>query len=80
MRTLANAILDLAAFLELSGDDVIDPDAAVNALESLASALKSASPEEVAAIRSAIREQIASSASPERAAFLRSFAENAGLP
>ena len=80
MRTLANAILDLAAFLELSGDDVIDPDAAVNAMESLAFSLKSATPEEVAAVRSAIREQVASAPSPERAEFLRSFAENVGLP
>ena len=78
MRTLANAIIDLAAFLELSGDDIVDPDAAVNAMESLAFALKSATPEEVGAIRSAIRERLGSS-SPERAEFLRSFAENVGL-
>lgn len=80
MRSLANAILDLAAFLELSGDDVLDPDAAVNAMESLAFALKSATPEEIAAIHSSIREQLASSPSPERAKFLRSFVENVGLP
>ena len=80
LRNLANAILDLAAFLELSGDDVVDPDVAVKAMESLAFALKSATPDEVAAIRSAIREQVASSPSPERAAFLRTFSENVGLP
>ena len=80
MRTLANAIIDLAAFLELSGDDVVDPDAAVNALESLAFALNSATPEEVAAVRSAIRDQLTLSPSRERAEFLRSFAESVGLP
>ncbi len=37
---LMRAIVDCIAFVELSGDEVIDPDAAVNLLESLASMLK----------------------------------------
>lgn len=59
MKTLAKALIEIAAFVELSGDDVIDPDLAVRALESMANTLHSASPEELVAIRAALSEMIA---------------------
>jgi hypothetical protein len=42
--TLMKAIVEYAAFLSLSRDDVIQPDAAVAQLEQLATALKELSP------------------------------------
>jgi hypothetical protein len=45
-RHLMEAIIQYAAFLELSGDEVINPDAAVRELESLASTLASLSQQE----------------------------------
>ncbi len=56
MKTLAKALIQTAAFLELSGDDVVKPDEAVRALEGIADALHSASPDEAAAIRDALQE------------------------
>lgn len=41
-REIIAAIVDLAIFLEDSDDDVLDPDAAVQAMEQLASNLQSA--------------------------------------
>ena len=46
MRAVARALLETAAFLELSEDDVVDPDSAVKAMESIASALSKTTPEE----------------------------------
>ena len=50
MNSIAEALIDTAAFLELSGDDVVKPDAAVQALESIATSLADASPEEKKAL------------------------------
>ena len=55
MKTLAKALIRTAAFLELSGDDTINPDDAVRALEGIAHTLQSASPEELAAVRDALQ-------------------------
>ena len=43
VRTL---VLDALAFLELSGDEVVDPDAAVGLTESIAATLKALAPAE----------------------------------
>ena len=50
MQTLAKAIVEVLAFLELSGDDVIDPAVAVKLMESMAATLQEASEEERDAI------------------------------
>jgi hypothetical protein len=50
MDAIAEALIDTAAFLELSGDDVIKPDAAIQALESIATSLADASAEEKKAL------------------------------
>jgi hypothetical protein len=78
MKTLAKVIVDLAGFLELSGDDVVDLDAAVAALESMAAGLANATPAE----RKALRTAAATRAKGERGearAFFQSFMEAAGL-
>lgn len=67
MKALAKAIIGAAAFLELSSDDTINPDDAVKALEDISSNLRSASPDEVAAIRMALQDLTAE----ERANFGR---------
>ncbi len=46
MKNLCRAIIWSACFLEMSGDDIIDPDSAVNALEDIATALQQATEEE----------------------------------
>ena len=83
MITLAKALIQAAAFIELSSDDTVNPDDAVRALEDIAATLQSASPDEVAAIRAALQELIAE----ERASFARAdalrfyehFLESVGL-
>jgi hypothetical protein len=80
LRTLANAILDLAAFLELSDDETLDSRSALKALEWLSYSLQSAAPEEIAAINAAIQEQLLKEKNPARIEFLKSFPENLGLP
>jgi hypothetical protein len=80
LRTLANAILDLAAFLELSDDETIDSRAALKTLEWLAYSLRSATAEENAALREAVADQLATERYPDRITFLKSFTENIGLP
>jgi hypothetical protein len=80
LRILANAILDLAAFLELSDDETVDSRAALKALEWLAYSLQSATPEEIKAFYAAVNEQLENEQNPARVAFLKSFTENIGLP
>ena len=68
MKILAEALIQAAAFLELSGEDVVTLDGSVKALEDIAHTLQSASPEELTAIREALHEMTAA----ERASFARS--------
>ena len=51
MKNLCQTIIWSACFLEQSGDDVVDPDSAVKALEDIASALQAATEEEKKAFR-----------------------------
>jgi len=83
MKTLAKALVETAAFLEFSTDDTINPDDAVRELEGIAHTLHSASPEEVAAIREALKEMVeARQTEPSRAAartFSAAFLESMGV-
>lgn len=54
MDRLAAAVVEAIAFLELSGDDVLDADSAVAAMESIAAALGDSTLDERAAISSAV--------------------------
>lgn len=85
MKTLAKAILNLASLIELSSDDLIDPDLAVEALEQLASDLSDATPGEIEYLKAAIRQEIVEigdDRTPEqqsRITFFLDFMENVGL-
>ena len=58
MKAIATALLNLAAFVELAGDDVIDPDSSADALEQLGSDLDEASPEERKFLKKLIEKEI----------------------
>lgn len=75
MKYLAKAVLQSAAFLELSSDGDLDPDCAVGALEDLAHTISQMSAAEHAALRDATREALrAELAAPgPRAAALRFY-------
>jgi hypothetical protein len=87
MKALARSVIKATLFLEASGDDVVDPDAAVRALEGIAHELASTSEAERLALREVLDELIrAEQAGPsdsapraEAVAFYRSFMENFGL-
>jgi len=83
MKNLARAVINAAAFLEFSDDDTIDPDDAVRALEDLASFLLPASPDEIAAIRSVLEEELDAAnqrgASEEVLDFYRNFLKHCGI-
>jgi hypothetical protein len=82
-RVLVELILDLAAFLDLSGEDTVREDAAVNQLEWIAWKLQRLRPDERAEFIN-YTEDYAEAAQrrserSEYIEFLRSFAEDAGL-
>jgi hypothetical protein len=58
MKAIGTALLNLAAFVELSGDDAIDPDLAVKALEQLSVDLNQAEPGEKAYLKALMRQEI----------------------
>ena len=51
MKNLCQAIIWSACFMELSADDIVNPDSAVKALEDIASVLQAATAEEKQAFR-----------------------------
>ena len=83
MKSLARAVLNSAAFLELSTDDVLDPRLAVKALEDITTILGSSTAAERAALRAACQEAfvrgLASGAQDAELEFYRSFMKNVGL-
>ncbi len=54
MNALAQTVIHALAFLELSDDETIDPDSAVEAMEMLAADLQECTAEEKAALKRAI--------------------------
>ena len=87
MKALARSVIETALFLELSGDDVVDPDSAVRALEGIAQELAGTGDAERLALREVLDELIGreqagpggSAPRPEVIEFYRSFMENFGL-
>jgi len=80
---LIDALIDLLAFLELSGDDVVNPDSAVQAMESAAATLQKLSPEDRRVFIDHLHHQTdvqrKRGADQERVKFLESLAGNIGL-
>lgn len=86
MKSLAHAVINLAAFIELSSDDAINSDAAVQALEQLASDLENAESEEIEHLEAVIRQklfELGEERTPEQeklAEFYSNFLEDFRLP
>jgi hypothetical protein len=75
------ALVDAIAFIANSGDDAVDPDAAVGRLESISATLRK-SPADVKAFLafvSGAAERARSNGDVERAGFLTSLQERLGL-
>ena len=83
MKTLARVVINFAAFIGLSGDDVIDPDSAVKALEEIGSYLADCSNEERAALQESLQEErlkrAAAGRSEEELAFFDDFMDSFDL-
>lgn len=77
-KYVAQAIVEVAVFLEFSGEEAINPDAAVQALEQLASTLQLADSEAKSSLCSQF-EIIAMKYSGEQAEFVESLGEALGL-
>ena len=73
------AVMDTMLFFATVDDDVLDPDTCVQVLEDLSSALQSLSPAGRETIAELARRRAQAEADPRRAAFFRTFAEDAGL-
>ena len=84
VKTIAKALIETAAVLAMSVDDVVHPDHAVRAVESIGNTLRSASPEELKALREALSELAAAErlglARKDRLRFYADFWEGFGLP
>jgi len=75
---VARAIVELAIFLEFSADDVVDPDAAIQRLEQLASTLQMMDLESRSSLCSQFK-SIAMEYSDEQARFVESLGDVLGL-
>ncbi len=80
---LLAALLHTMSFLEFSDDDAVDPDSAVEAMESVSTYLQRLSPEQVSAIQGQLT-KIAAYArkkklSDEFVEYIGGFLENAGV-
>ncbi|MCC6996748.1 MAG: hypothetical protein IT370_19200 [Deltaproteobacteria bacterium] len=73
--TLIGIVLEAAAFLELSPDDVVAPDAAVAQLEDMTANLHALPAAELDQVVAYIRGRAASDPDPARRAFFSSFAD-----
>jgi hypothetical protein len=85
MKFLAEAVVESAAFLALSGDGVINPDSAVKELESMSHRLRSASEAEKNALLEYCHQQLSrlstaeARLNQERRDFYQRFFEAMGL-
>ena len=82
-KTLIKVIVQNLAFLELSGDDIINPDAAVRAIESVATELDALTDREKAMFSDFVGkladEEERAGQPQERVEFIRSIPEALGL-
>jgi hypothetical protein len=77
-RAVLEALVDCLAFIEQSPDDVIDPDAAVRALEDVASRLAALAPREREPLLRRLR-ALAEEADAPRREFIERMPESLGL-
>lgn len=83
MNHLARAVVDALAFLELSPDAKVDPDAAADAMESIVTILRECTPEERQALEEAVlaesNRRNESEAPEEEIDFFENFFEDFGI-
>ena len=79
MEHIARAFLSVAAFIELSGDDVVDPDSACNALEEIAVQLQRCTEDEIALLRKVLAEFSTSATNESEREFFKGFLGNFGI-
>jgi hypothetical protein len=83
MKTLARALINAAAFLELSGEQALDPGASVQALEEIAYTLSHCTPEEKGTLAEVLAEmraaELETGPRPEVLEFLDTFLVAFGL-
>lgn len=78
VRVLAHALVEVAVFVESADDDVLDPDAGVRLLESVAHRMQALSDADAAALGEVLL-RIADDYGPERE-LVRELPESLGLP
>ena len=76
---LMGIVVDVMAFFELSGDDVVHPDSAVTWLESISYKLQRLQPADRAAFLAFVRSRAAGEEKKPMKEFLQSLPEAAGL-
>jgi hypothetical protein len=84
MTAMARSVIAAVAFFELSGDDVVDPDSAVRAMENIAHELQGVNAAERSVLREALGALVVeeqSAAAPRQAviALYKDFMEHCGL-
>lgn len=77
-KSLAKAIVEVAVFLEFSGDEVVDQDSSIQALEQLASTLQGADEETRQSLCSQFAD-IAKDYSGEQGEFIENLSSALGL-
>ena len=82
-KTVVRALMDCLRFLDLPGDDVVDPDAAVAVMEGVATVLEdldASEKDELSAVLSEIEAEERAIGEPEdRVSFLVTFMDDFGL-
>ncbi len=82
-KDLMTIVLEAAAFWELAGDEIVDPEAAAAQMEGVLSVLQRLTPEEKAELTNFAREYAAleetQGGDAERVRFFRSFPDGLGL-
>ncbi len=79
MEKTTKALLVAMSYFELWNDDVIDPDTAVNALESISAEFQDATPEEIKTITKVASELAESATNEDEKEFYENFVESFGL-
>ena len=78
-EVLMGIVVDMMAFLELSGDEVVDPDAAVSCLENISGELQRLDGANRRVFLNHVKKQAAREQDQRRKEFLQSLPEAAGL-
>ncbi|MBV6843752.1 hypothetical protein KWH29_00015 [Xanthomonas campestris pv. paulliniae] len=79
MESLCRSLIAAFVFLELSGDDVVDPDSAISAAEGIAAELQGASLEERTAFVRVCEQEAATSRDQRFAHFVAGLPYSTGL-